>query len=85
MPAYEVEFEEKPGDMALFVSDGVPVIRAPQHEDGPVPEDFLVLLGVATAFNDDRFRAMMLGICRDAHDNGYLTGIIHGPDEGRPN
>ena len=80
----EAEFKPEPTDMVLAIRDGVPVITTPLHESGPVPEDFLVLLGIATTFSDPHFRRMMLAICAEASEQGFLDGIIESgrrPDE----
>ena len=80
----EEDFTPRPTDMVLTVRDGVPTIATPLHDGGRVPEDFLVLLGVASTFNDPHFRRMMLAICREASDQGFLDGIIESgrhPDE----
>lgn len=66
--------------MVLAIRDGTPVITVPTHDGGQVPEDFLVLLGVASTFQDPQFRSMMMAICRAASENGYLDGIISSPD-----
>ena len=62
--------------MLLIIRDGVPIIRSPEHDGGVVPEDFIVLLGVAVSWCDPKFRGLMLMLCREASDAGYLDGII---------
>jgi hypothetical protein len=62
--------------MALFVRDGLPFVRTPKTNNGPVPEDFLVLLGIASAFRDPDFREQCLAACRAAARGGHLRGIV---------
>ena len=68
--------EPEPGDMLLIVRDGTPIVRCPEHDMGEVPDDFIVLLGVAVSWTDPRFRDLMRTLCREASDRGFLDGII---------
>lgn len=63
-------------DMVLFIRNGIAAIRTPEHDGGYVPEDFIVLLGCATAWHDPRFRAMMRAVVKDQERNGLYAGII---------
>ena len=63
-------------DMLLIIGDGVPIIRSPEHDDGEVPDDFVVLLGVSVGWGDLKFRQLMRVLCREASDAGLLDGII---------
>jgi hypothetical protein len=68
-----------PTDTVLIIRDGGVYLSTPEHDDhDPVPEDFLVALGVARAFGDEDFRTMMLMITKSASDAGHLDGIIRG-------
>lgn len=67
-----------PTDMVLYIRDGMASIRTPEHDGGAVPDDFLILLGVATAWHDKRFRAMMKAVVRDFEPEGLYAGILSG-------
>lgn len=70
-------FEAQPRDMVLYVRDGMPILKSPmQRESEIVPEDFLVLVGVATAFLDPGFRAMMKAIVREQAESGRLDSLF---------
>jgi hypothetical protein len=62
--------------MVLFIRDGVPIIRSPEHDGGVVPDDFIVLLGVSVSWGDPKFRNLMRMLCREASEAGFLDGII---------
>lgn len=76
----EVEdFEGQPGDMLLIVRDGLPIVKTPVHGDhDEVPQDFLILIAIATVWLDPNWRAMMLATLRQAEKAGMLKDIIHG-------
>ena len=60
--------------MVLYIRDGLPVIRTPHHNGGVVPDDFMILLGVAVSFHDPDFRRMALRAALAAAEE--LEGII---------
>ena len=63
--------------MLLFIRDGLPILRTPQKRDSDVvPEDFIVLVGIATAFLDPGFRSMMKAIVREHAENGMLDRLF---------
>jgi hypothetical protein len=64
--------------MALFVRDGMAFIRTPKMADygGEVPDDFLVLLGMAAAFQDPDFREQCLRVTRASAKAGHFAGLI---------
>ena len=72
------KLKPKPTDMVLFIRDGMPHLRTPVHTDhSQVPEDFLVLIGIASAWSDPRFRGLMLRLMHEAEEAGHLEGIFH--------
>ena len=46
-----------------------------------MPEDFLVVLGMAVAFSDPKFRLMMKALVRQGQISGRFDGIMHNDDE----
>lgn len=64
--------------MAIFVRDGMAFIRTPKRdsEHDPVPEDFLVLLGVCGCFRNPEFRQQCLDQVKIAAKAGHLAGIV---------
>ena len=47
------------------------------NDGGVVPDDFLILIGVAASFLDPDFRAMAKQVARKLSDEGFLDDIIH--------
>jgi hypothetical protein len=78
-------FVPRDSDFILTIRDGMPLLRTPTNDGGRVPEDFLILVGVASSWSDPRFRGLMLGLMRKAAEAGHLRGIVHNSDEERLN
>jgi hypothetical protein len=67
------EIEPVATDVLLIVRDGYAYLRGPAGEaEDVVPDDFLVVLGVAMAFNDDGFRAMMKALVKRQTEAGIV-------------
>jgi hypothetical protein len=71
------QMRPKPGDLVLIIRDGTPILQSPVNTDGPVPEDFLILIGVASSWIDPRFRGLMLRLMHAAEEAGHLDSIMH--------
>lgn len=78
------EFHPEPTDMALFVRHGVAVVSAPENAGGVVPDDFLILVGIAASWHDEAFREAMLRRVNLLVREGALTNLMTSHD-GRPN
>lgn len=69
--------DPEPGDIIMILRHGMAMVTVPDHDaSGEVPEDFRVALGMARAFNDDKFRLMMLNICQYAIEQGDFSDIL---------
>lgn len=68
--------------MVLYIRDGLPILKSPMERGSEiVPEDFLVLVGVATAFLDPGFRAMMKALVREQAAKGQYDNMFSSHDE----
>ena len=74
-----------PTDLLLIIRDGMAILRTPEQEGKEVPEDALVMIGVASCWGDKKWRKMMLAIAYDEADKGHLDGLIETPSHERPN
>ena len=61
----------------LVIRDGHAVVKSPAHEAGDtVPEDLLILFGVAASFRNPGFRSQALTAAQRAMEHGDFDGII---------
>jgi hypothetical protein len=66
-------------DTVMVIRDGEVHLRGPKHDDyDRVPEDFLVILGMAHMFHEEYFRASMLVLVKERFEAGHLDGILRG-------
>lgn len=75
------DFEPQPSDMVLYIRDGHPIIHAPENDGGVVPDDFLILLGVAASWHNPDFRAKILGLINKLAEEGNLRDLMGRSDE----
>lgn len=69
--------DPEPGDIIMILRHGMAMLTIPDHDHSDeVSEDFRVALGMARAFNDDKFRLMMLNVCQHAIENGDLSDVM---------
>lgn len=76
----------RPDDIALVIRDGGPILRTPHHDMGTeVPDDVMVVIGMALMWQHAEFRAHMQRIVNAAAKRGELDGFLFVPPDERPN
>jgi hypothetical protein len=78
------DFEPRSTDMALVIRNGVPFLHAPDNQGGKVPQDFLMLVGIAAAWDDRNFRHHILAAVDKLAASGILDSIMSSHEK-RPN
>jgi hypothetical protein len=72
-------------DIVLTIRASRVFLKAPEHDDhSPVPDDFIVAIGVCRAFYDPQFRRVMMLLARKSIDSGEVDGIVSNYGHDRP-
>jgi hypothetical protein len=76
----EVELELEPDDNVLCIRGEDVILRFPRHAAGDrVPDDVLILIGIAELFKNASFRNAMLKAAKNTQDAGHLGEFLINP------